>query len=128
SLLSVEHDLPGNEKSLNEIHGKTKKENEELGKINDVIKTIEDELKSDTLAIAEINTKLHKFLGRNDIALIRQDEGGYQLKRGKNIARNLSEGEKTSISLIYFFSKIQDNDANISRQIIVLDDPISSFD
>ncbi|HUH19384.1 AAA family ATPase [Albibacterium sp.] len=128
SQLSVEHDLPGNEKSLNEIHGKIKKENEELGKINDVIKTIEDELKSDTLAIGEINTKLHKFLGRNDIALIRQDEGGYQLKRGKNIARNLSEGEKTAISLIYFFSKIQENDANISRQIIVLDDPISSFD
>lgn len=128
SQLSVEQDLTGKETSHNEILAKIKAENEELGKIKEVIKTIEDELKSDTLAIGEINTKLHKFLGRNDITLIRQVEGGYQLKRGENIARNLSEGEKTAISLIYFFSKIQENDANISRQIIVLDDPISSFD
>jgi len=92
------------------------------------IKKLEDELKSDTLAIDEINTSLHKFLGRNDITLERQAEGGYQLKRGGVIARNLSEGEKTAISLIYFFSKIQENDAIIANQIIILDDPISSFD
>jgi len=92
------------------------------------IKTLEDELKNDTLAIGEINTSLHKFLGRDDITLERQETGGYQLKRGKVIARNLSEGEKTAISLIYFFSKIQENDALIANQIIILDDPISSFD
>lgn len=92
------------------------------------IKKLEDELKSDTLAIDEINTKLHKFLGRNDITLERQEAGGYQLKRGGVIARNLSEGEKTAISLIYFFSKIQENDTQIANQIIILDDPISSFD
>ena len=31
-------------------------------------------------------------------------------------------------SLIYFFSKIQENDAIVANQIIILDDPISSFD
>lgn len=92
------------------------------------IKNLEDELRSDTLAIGEINTSLHKFLGRNDITLIPQDEGGYQLIRGKIAATNLSEGEKTAISLIYFFSKIKENDADIKNQIVILDDPISSFD
>jgi wobble nucleotide-excising tRNase len=96
--------------------------------LNTAIKTLEDELKSDTLAIDDINTSLHKFLGRNDIKLERQETGGYQLKRGRVIARNLSEGEKTAISLIYFFSKIQENDALLANQIIILDDPISSFD
>ncbi len=96
--------------------------------LNLSIKTLEAELRSDTLAIGEINTSLHKFLGRNDITLIPQDEGGYQLIRGIIAATNLSEGEKTAISLIYFFSKIKENDADIKTQIIILDDPISSFD
>lgn len=85
-------------------------------------------LKSDTLAIEEINDNIHRFLGRNDIVLERQEEGGYQLKRAGVVARNLSEGEKTAISLIYFFSKIQENDAKVADQVIILDDPISSFD
>ncbi len=92
------------------------------------IKVLEDGLKNDTLAIEGININLHKFLGRNNIILERQEEGGYQLLRDGIRARNLSEGEKTAISLIYFFSKIQENDALIANQIIVLDDPISSFD
>ena len=92
------------------------------------IKILTDELSNDTLAIEEINKKLHKFIGRNDIILQRLEEGGYQLLRNGIVARNLSEGEKTAISLIYFFSKIQENDAVIANQIIVLDDPISSFD
>lgn len=92
------------------------------------ITEFENSLKNDTLAIEEINDNIHRFLGRNDIILERQEEGGYQLKRGDIVARNLSEGEKTAISLIYFFSKIQENDAKVADQIIILDDPISSFD
>ncbi|MEZ7506071.1 AAA family ATPase [Flavobacterium sp. Arc2] len=92
------------------------------------IKILTDDLSNDTLAITEINENLHKFLGRNEIILQRQEQGGYQLLRNGIVARNLSEGEKTAISLIYFFSKIRENDTKIGNQIIVLDDPISSFD
>jgi wobble nucleotide-excising tRNase len=60
--------------------------------------------------------------------LERLDQGGYQLKRNGVVARNLSEGEKTAISLIYFFSKIQENDTDLQNLIIVVDDPVSSFD
>lgn len=100
----------------------------DIASIKARIKELEDELKSDTIAIAEINNFLHRFLGRNDIVLERQNQGGYQLKRDGIVARNLSEGEKTAISLIYFFSKIRENDVLIKNLIIVLDDPISSFD
>lgn len=92
------------------------------------LQQLEDDLKSDTIAIAEINNSLHKFLGRNDIVLERVDQGGYQLRRNGVVARNLSEGEKTAISLIYFFSKIQENGADLKNLIIVVDDPVSSFD
>jgi wobble nucleotide-excising tRNase len=116
------------EKELKAIKEKNDREGVLISSIQEAIKKLEDELKSDTLAIEEINDNLHKFIGRNDITLERQEEGGYRLKRGGVVARNLSEGEKTAISLIYFFSKIQENDAVKANQIIILDDPISSFD
>lgn len=120
--------LPDTEKKIEDVDAKKDIEIVAASLLAGTIKNIEDELKSDTLAIDEINSSLHKFLGRNDITLERQFEGGYQLKRDGVIARNLSKGEKTAISLIYFFSKIQENDTNIVDQIIILDDPISSFD
>jgi wobble nucleotide-excising tRNase len=128
SQSAVTEQLKETEKKIGEILENKKAEITNASKLEERIKLLEDELKSDTLAIEEINTNVHKFLGRNDIILERQEEGGYQLKRGNIVARNLSEGEKTAISLIYFFSKIRENDALISNQIIILDDPISSFD
>lgn len=88
----------------------------------------EKELQNDAIAIEEINDGLHKFLGINEISLERNTAGGYQLKRHGEIALNLSEGEKTAIALIYFIAKIKERDNDIKNTIIVLDDPISSFD
>ncbi|WP_297338394.1 AAA family ATPase [Algoriphagus sp.] len=116
------------EEKYSSLKNQRASEKEKLSLLEGQIKELQNSLKSDTLAIDEINDNIHRFLGRNDIILERQDEGGYQLKRGSIVARNLSEGEKTAISLIYFFSKIQENDAKMADQIIILDDPVSSFD
>lgn len=125
---AIVKDLKSIEKEIENNEALKKAEKETSNKLKDSIKILTDELSNDTLAIEEINKSLHKFIGRNDIILQRLEEGGYQLLRNGIVARNLSEGEKTAISLIYFFSKIQENDAIIANQIIVLDDPISSFD
>ncbi|MBL7718259.1 MAG: AAA family ATPase [Flavipsychrobacter sp.] len=100
----------------------------DLKDVSDRIRFLESELRNDAIAIDDLNEHLHKFLGRNDITLETVATGGYQLIRAGIPARNLSEGEKTAISLIYFFSKIRENDIPLSSLIIVLDDPISSFD
>ncbi|MHB8260133.1 MAG: AAA family ATPase [Bacteroidia bacterium] len=85
-------------------------------------------LQDDGIAIEGINKNLHKFLGRNEITLEKNKEGGYILKRNGNTATNLSEGEKTAIALIYFIAKLIEKDNNIKSTIVVFDDPISSFD
>lgn len=128
SQSAVTEKLQDVEKQIVDKTAEITTEDKNATSLKETIKKLEDELRSDTLAIEEINESLHKFLGRNDITLERQATGGYQLKRGGIVARNLSEGEKTAISLIYFFSKIQENDAILANQIIILDDPISSFD
>lgn len=128
SQAAIEKDLKNIEQEIKDYTDLKQSETETSDKLKANIISLTDELSNDTLAIAEINENLHKFLGRNDIVLQRQEQGGYQLIRNGIVARNLSEGEKTAISLIYFFSKIQENNAEIKNQIIVLDDPISSFD
>lgn len=128
SELAIKEQLLKKIEDLETVSKQIREKSEEISLIDARIEFLVGELKNDALAIAEINSSLHKFLGRNDISLVRENEGGYQLTRNGTVAKNLSEGEKTAISLIYFFSKIKEGDNKISDLAIVLDDPISSFD
>ncbi len=74
-----------------------------------------------------VNKDLHRFLGRDDIELKDEEDGGYSIVRNGKKARYLSEGEKTAIALIYFFSKIREGKP-LNEKTIVIDDPISSLD
>jgi wobble nucleotide-excising tRNase len=103
----------------------------EVDAINISIKELQGQLSDEHLGEQEFNDMLHKFLGRNDLCLEHRAEGGYVIKRNKaETASNvsLSEGERTAIGLVYFIVKIKENGNKIDDTIIVLDDPISSFD
>ncbi|MFA5080779.1 MAG: AAA family ATPase [Candidatus Paceibacterota bacterium] len=91
---------------------------------------IEGKLSNETLGAEQFNKTLAKFIGHNDIGLQFSDElKGYQIIRNHNRkpAKNLSEGEKTAIAFVYFITKLKEKE-DLSNEIIVLDDPISSFD
>lgn len=88
-------------------------------------------LLNEAVGAEAFNGSLAKFLGRSDISL-KFDTGlkGYKLVRGKTTApaKNLSEGERTAIAFVYFISKLRENGNQIEKTIVVVDDPISSFD
>jgi wobble nucleotide-excising tRNase len=103
----------------------------EIDAINISINALQASLSDEHLGEKGFNDMLHKFLGRNDLCLEHRAEGGYIIKRDKvEIASNdsLSEGERTAIGLVYFITKIKENGNKIEDTIVVLDDPISSFD
>ncbi len=79
------------------------------------------------LACDEINKQLETFLGRREL-VFENSEDGYLLKRNGEIAKNLSEGEKTAIAFVYFTIHLKDRDFNVRNDIVVVDDPISSLD
>ena len=91
---------------------------------------LENKLSNETLGAEEFNKKLEKFLGYGEITIeFDKDEKGYKIYRnGREEAKNLSEGEKTAIAFIYFITKIKENMQKIEDTILVIDDPISSFD
>lgn len=81
----------------------------------------------------EFNNKLFQFLGHNELLLeYDNSKKGYRIVRlnnGNKIqAKNLSEGEKTAIAFVYFITKLNEKNNNIAESIVVIDDPISSFD
>lgn len=88
-----------------------------------------------------INEKLTTFLGHQELTFVPQidkeadSDGfekeivvGYQIMRGGKPAAHLSESEKTAIAFVYFVVHLGDQDFQVSDGIVVIDDPISSFD
>ncbi|HZG84069.1 AAA family ATPase [Paenibacillus sp.] len=89
----------------------------------------ESSLSNQFLGATEFNKRLHSFLGHKEIWLQFDDTmKGYQILRNGAQAKNLSEGEKTAIAFVYFITKLKEHGTDISNSILVIDDPISSFD
>ncbi len=82
-------------------------------------------------AAEKINDRLKDFFGHDRITVgIAKIDGveSYQLKRDGLPANNLCEGEKSGIALIYFIESLENNSNTIPDSIVVMDDPISSYD
>lgn len=95
------------------------------------IRTLEDSLSNEGVGADQFNESLHKFLGRSELTLrFNLVKKGYEILRNdsEQVDGNLSEGEKTAIAFVYFITKLKENDNNIEDTIVVVDDPISSFD
>jgi wobble nucleotide-excising tRNase len=110
-------------------------ENESLKTIintrNTEIRALEDSLSNEGVGADQFNKSLHKFLGRSELTLrFNPVKKGYEILRNdsEQVGGNLSEGEKTAIAFVYFITKLKENDNNIKDTIVVVDDPISSFD
>lgn len=79
----------------------------------------------------KFNEALSRFLGRSELTLrFKPDTVGYEIIRNNSGTHdgNLSEGEKTAIAFIYFIVKLTENNNKLKETIVVVDDPISSFD
>jgi wobble nucleotide-excising tRNase len=96
---------------------------------------------SDHKACEALNENLATFLGHRELIFIpditvesgksgekHETVNGYKIMRGDKPAEFLSEGEKTAIAFVYFVVHLADNNFKIDQGIIVVDDPVSSFD
>lgn len=75
----------------------------------------------------ELNRELRAYLGRDELRFDVKDTG-YALTRGGQPASHLSEGERTAIAFLYFLKSLEDKAFDISKGIVVIDDPVSSLD
>jgi len=118
--------------NINELEIRGKNLKLEIENLDKLIKDKEQYLKDFKLPAKEINEALEKFLGHPELKFDdREGEGGityYEIKRNGEIAYNLSEGEKTAISLIYFLKKLKEDGFELDKAVVFIDDPVSSMD
>lgn len=82
--------------------------------------------------MADTLTKdLARVYGKDHLSVAVTDDGkSYACRRGDAPATHLSEGERTTLSLLYFLRKLEDETVrqDKSSRIVVVDDPSSSLD
>lgn len=112
-------------------NGNVLKLSDEISAINKEIQRLEAELSNESIAVDAFNAELAKFIGRTELTLkFDAKQKGYLISRNGSDrhAQNLSEGEKTAIAFVYFATKLEEHDNDIKNTIVVIDDPVSSFD
>ena len=75
---------------------------------------------------------LARVYGKNHLSVtVTSDGKSYACRRGDEPGTDLSDGERTTLSLLYFLRKLEDEQApgvDRSQRIVVIDDPSSSLD
>ncbi|MBO0467485.1 AAA family ATPase [Enterococcus plantarum] len=109
--------------------------NSELEKLETKLFELQLELKSTKIAMEEINNSLrYIFYSKDRLFLEVEADGLYHLKVNNQVVspNRVSSGERNAIALSYFFTELADGTEHKSiyslPQLLVIDDPISSFD
>ena len=92
------------------------------------ITLIKSQLDETVKGAGVVNDYLKIFFGKDDVQITPTTDKKFQLLRGTDVAKNLSEGEKTAISFAYFTAKLEEQNNKIADTIVYIDDPISSLD
>lgn len=75
---------------------------------------------------------LARVYGKDHLSVaVTEDGKSYACRRGDKPGTDLSDGERTTLSLLYFLRKLEDEQApggDPSQRIVVIDDPSSSLD
>ena len=98
-----------------------------LSEIDKQISRLEQGIVEHRQPAEELNEDLRQYLGHNELAL-EVRETGYALTRHGVPADSLSDGERTALALLYFLKSLRDRRFDISKGVVVLDDPVSSLD
>lgn len=80
---------------------------------------------------ATLTKDLARVYGKNHLSVtVTPDGKSYSCLRGGEPAQHLSDGERTTLSLLYFLRKLQDETDRSApaERIVVVDDPSSSLD
>ncbi len=100
---------------------------DKVKRLNEDIVALETEIIEHRRPASELNVELTAYLGHSELQFEVSDTG-YAVSRSGNPAEGLSDGEKSSIALLYFLKTLEHKDFDKEKGVVVLDDPVSSLD
>ena len=123
------------DKKRQELDKELDEKRRRYSEVQSAIISTNSELLNQKLPINEIEKNIEVILGYryltiefNKISEL-NNKGSYFFKRADGeIAKNLSEGEKTVVAFAYFLATLKMANFDMKNSIIVIDDPVSSLD
>jgi len=101
----------------------------ELGeRIFEKIRDIEGQISQSAIGAGKLNELLKYLLAGSNIEVESVGESEFRFLRGGVVATNLSDGEKTALTLAYFLTSLEADGASPENAVVFVDDPVSSLD
>lgn len=100
---------------------------EKVDKLKRRIGTLNSEIRQHRQPAEELNKEIAAYLGRDELRF-QPEQNGYVITRGDQPATHLSDGERTAIAFLYFLKSLKAADFDLTKGIVVIDDPVSSLD
>lgn len=97
---------------------------EKLGQQLAIVQAV---LQRSSVAVTKINELLSRLLGSR-ISVEQAQDKRIRFIRDGQLAVNMSEGERTAISLAYFLVSLGQNELKLDDAVVFIDDPICSLD
>lgn len=114
-------------KEITDLASDEKKAGEQIGKLRQRIDTLNVEIRQHRQPAEELNQEIAAYLGRDELKF-KPEQNGYLITRGGQPATDLSDGERTAIAFLYFLKSLKAADFDLTKGIVVIDDPVSSLD
>jgi wobble nucleotide-excising tRNase len=121
-------DYRGTKDRIAELKTKAGRAGRIVTRIGVVISQVETEIKNASIAPQKINDRLKILMADDNIEAVKVSETDFEFRRDGQRATNMSEGERTAVSFAYFLAKLEEGGLNLAELVIVLDDPVCSFD
>ena len=119
----IREDIARIEESLALTRESIRSKNEELERLRNLAS-------SRRQADQQLTAEVQEFLGYREFAfeLSEEDESSFVITRSGKKARGLSEGETSALGLLYFLKQLEDPGFDSENGVVVIDDPVTSFD
>ncbi len=124
----VEQDFDKHAVIEERLRSEIEEANKKLETLKGEISALESETSEAARGAGRINDLLKAYFGKEEIKIVVSEAKQFQILRGGQVAKNLSEGEKTAIAFAYFVTRIQDGRKPLPETVVVIDDPVSSLD
>lgn len=111
-----------------ELKTRMRRAGEIVATIGVVISKVEKDIKNASIAPQKINERLRVLMAGDNIEAVRVSETDFEFRRNGQRAINMSEGERTAVAFACFLAKLEERGETLAELIVVVDDPICSFD
>ena len=124
----MEEDVQAKEDEIKRLTSRVNRTGEVATKIQEKIREIKEKISKAAIGAKNLNKLLGYLLSGSNIEVQSVGEAEFKFLRGENPASNLSEGEKTAVTLAYFLTSLEAEGESLEDTIVFIDDPICSLD